>query len=111
MGCPACMTDANRARHRLPVEQGCQIAQFAFAAANRNLAVVENRNAGRIVTPVLELSKAFQNQWRRVATADISDNTAHYFLVPFIFMRFCSVQPSRSRSCLSLKTRAPSGTS
>src|SRR5918995_3812453 len=85
MGCPARMADTDRAHHGLAAEQSCQIAQFAFAAANRHLALVENRNAGRIVTPVLELSKTFQNQWRRFATADISDNTAHLFLGSFHF--------------------------
>jgi hypothetical protein len=75
------------------------------------MAIVQNGDPGGIITPVLELSQALQDQRRRISFADIADNAAHYFFVPFMLLRFCSVQPSRIRSCRSLNANAPAGMS
>jgi hypothetical protein len=105
------VADADRPDHRIAVEKICQIAELTLAAAHRDVSVVQNRDPGGIIAPVLELSQAFQDQRRRIPFADIADDAAHYFFAPFMLLRFCSVQPSRTRSWRSLKASAPAGTS
>src|SRR5687767_158098 len=105
------MPNAYRSDHRIAIQHVFQVLELAFAAAHVYMAIVQNGDPGGIVAPVLEFSQTLQNQRRRVSFTDISDNTAHYLLIPFIFSRFCSVQPSRTRSCRSLKANAPAGTS
>src|ERR1044071_3671659 len=111
VGGPTRMTDAHRARDRLAAQHRFEIAQFAFAAANRDMAVVQNRNTGGIVTAIFQFSQALENEGRCFACADVADDAAHYFLLPFIFLRFCSVQPWRSCSSRGLNTKAPAGMS
>src|SRR5688500_67936 len=105
------MANAYRSDHWIPIQHVFQVLELAFAAAHVYLAILQNGDPGGIVAPVLELSQTLQDQRRRVSFTDVSDNAAHYFLIPFIFSRFCSVQPSRTRSWRSLKANAPAGTS
>src|ERR1044071_9811757 len=111
VGGPARVADAHRAGHRRAAQHRFQIAELAFAAADRHLAVAENRDAGGVVAAVFELAQAFQYKRRCFPLPDISDDAAHYFLFPFILARFCSVQPSRIFSSRWLNTSAPAGTS
>ena len=60
-----------------------QIAELALTAPNRHLAIVEHRDAGRVVAAVFELAQAFQDQRRRFSDGRCIRRCRTLFFVSF----------------------------
>ena len=74
---PARVADADRAGKRLAQQPGFKIAEFAFGAAARQLAVFERGDAGGIIAAIFEaLERIDELRRRRLLTYD-SDYAAH----------------------------------
>ena len=89
-----------------------EIFEFTFAAPHRNMAVGQDGDPGGVVTPVLELSEAFQNERCRVPFADITDDATHYFFNSLHFLAL-PLRPTFPHPLLPLIERpdAPAGMS
>ena len=77
MGRPAGVTDAGPAGERLPVELFLEIAEFPLGPPPRQPAAFERRDAGRIVTAVLQPLQRLENERRHRRRAENPDNAAH----------------------------------
>ena len=60
-------------------DQFLELAEFAFLAADMDLALVKDRQAGRIVTPVFETLQAVHQNFDHVPLTDITNDSAHKF--------------------------------
>ena len=77
VGGPARVPDADIARDRAFVQAAGEIAQLADVATDRDLAILDDRDAGRIVAAILQPPQAFQDDLGRVARANITDDPTH----------------------------------
>jgi hypothetical protein len=61
-----------------------EVAQLAFGAPHLEpIAVTSNRDAGGIVSAILELAQALDNHGHNALLTYISNNAAHIKLLPF----------------------------
>ena len=77
VGCPAGVPDAVVAADRRRPQGLRQPRHLAGAAADRDLPVAHQRDAGRVVTPVLELAEALEQDGDHLTVADVADDAAH----------------------------------
>ena len=74
---PARMRDARAAAQRSIVQRVLQFGNLAHATAAVQLATIHGRDAGGVITAVLEAPKAFYQHRYDVALRDCSDYSAH----------------------------------
>src|SRR5690349_4058206 len=75
---PTRVTDAVSAIERAQADRLFEIAQFAFGAADLEIVIfVDHCNAGRVVTAILELAQAVDDQRHDLFVTYISNNSTH----------------------------------
>ena len=78
VGGPAGVSDAVGAVERLEADDFFQIAQLAFGAPDlQAFAVAGDRDSGRVVAAILQLSQALDDDGDDLLLTYISDNAAH----------------------------------
>jgi hypothetical protein len=89
MGSPAGMADPTAAPERRLLQELFQIAQFTLASHNFGRSVLDGADSGRVVSPVLQLLQAFEDDRSGIFVTDISNNSAHrsglFLLLEFDF--------------------------
>src|SRR5436190_823896 len=76
MGRPARVGDALPAAEFVRLE-GIELAHPALALGDPELALVADRDAGRVVAAILQPMQAFEQDGRRLTLADVADDAAH----------------------------------
>src|SRR5439155_20575046 len=71
------MTDANGSLEAHPVEGFLKIDQLPDTASDFDPAVLKDREACRVITPVVKPPQPFKEQRDGITAPDISDNSAH----------------------------------
>src|SRR5207253_11167895 len=77
VGCPACVADPGRPAEGVLAEECGEPVELADAAPDLHVMVVEDGEAGRVVTPVLELPEPAHQDRARVARPDVADDATH----------------------------------
>ena len=74
---PARVADARRPGGGMPRELLDEVAELAGRAVDREAAVRERRDAGRVVAAVLEPLQPLEQERARLLRADVADDAAH----------------------------------
>ena len=74
---PTCVRDALRSTERVFFQRIRKLLDLAHAPDAADLAVLENGDTGRVIAPILEPAKAFQQDGDNVSFGNGADNSAH----------------------------------
>ena len=74
---PARVSDADQTAERLAVQLALEVDELALGAAARQFAMLDGRDAGRVIAPVFEPLQRLDEQWRDRRVADDPDNSTH----------------------------------
>ncbi len=88
MGRPPHMAHAHDARERLPRQDRLEVLQFADGAPYLQAVALDQGDAGGVISPVLELLEALDQDGDRVFLADIADDAAHTSLRSIVRCKF-----------------------
>ena len=83
VGCPARVSDAERAGERHVAQRALEVHELALGADHAELRALEDRDAGGIVTAVLQAPQAVHDHvLRAVTVSDVADDSTHLSLPP-----------------------------
>src|SRR5207249_2634172 len=77
MGCPARVPDPGRAAERLLAEEVREAIELSDAPPDLDVVVLEDREAGGVIAPVLELPESAHQDRARVTRPDVADDATH----------------------------------
>ena len=100
VGRPPRVTDPDRSAERPLLDSLLKIDQLAHAPAHLDPAILQHREAGRVVAAILQALQSSQQDGNRVFLPDVSDDSAHLPL-PFVFCLatfLMSVPPRAART-------------
>src|SRR6185503_15164949 len=91
---PARVAEPGRAGERPRLKRAREVIQLADGPNDLDLRSVVNREAGRVVAAVLELSETFEQDRRRLARAHVTNDSTHACCPnPIVSRRSAGIQP------------------